>query len=104
MKILIACIAIMCLCSVGQAADSGGAQWGNDLGPWAGYFRDTVAKHKHPTRDNPVGIGLDLILYENKKVLLEPQLVVESKYDFVNEEAAVFGVVKVNLWKFFKGK
>lgn len=52
-------------------------------------------------RDDPVGVGVDLLLYTNPKA----DVVQEYKYDWQNEEHSTFTVVKtkVALWDVIKG-
>lgn len=49
------------------------------------------------TRRNPIGVGLDLVVYQGGGILEEA--VVETKYDFQNEETSAYLVGKVNLFK-----
>lgn len=64
---------------------------------------DHTHQYDVPERDNPMGAGLDLIVYENRDSSFQA-VTIEGKYDFKNEEASVFAVATVNLWKFFTGK
>lgn len=52
-------------------------------------------------RENPTGVGVDVIVYENEESAFE-KVTIESKYDFNNNEGSVFAVCTFNLFKMFK--
>ena len=100
---------------VAFAGDTSGANWDNDLG-WGNGIRDYAAGHGHdtncdyvdkyseyePKRGTPVGIGLDLVVYEFEGMVQQyglDSIEVQQKYDLNNNEYSVFGVCKVNLWR-----
>ena len=71
---------------------------------------DSARHHKRQTiinydvnRDDPLGLGVDMVVYEdeNPDAKLE-EVTIEARHDFENEETAVFGVIRWNVWKFFK--
>jgi hypothetical protein len=71
------------------------------------YLNETgAANHSHnynqPDRDNPMGIGADLVVYqtESKNVGVE----IQEKYDFANKENSVYVVAKINVFDMFKKK
>ena len=54
---------------------------------------------------NPMGIGLDAILYEfegESKAWGLDAIEVQQKWDMNNSAYELFGVCKVNLWRLFK--
>lgn len=59
--------------------------------------------HSHdiyiPTRRDPLGLGLDLTLYEAGPV----EVVAEGKHDFANDETSGYLVTKINVFKVVKG-
>ena len=61
--------------------------------------------HSHDTylgpERNPVGAGLDLVVYESDTILED--VVIETKYDWQNNESAVYAVARVNVFKAVKG-
>jgi len=54
----------------------------------------------HPERDNPIGVGADVLLVETENV----DLVAEYKYDEPNQEHSIFLVFKTKkaLWDYVK--
>ena len=48
-------------------------------------------------RRNPLGIGLDLVVYESEGIF--EAATIESRYDWQNEETSAFIVGRVNLFK-----
>jgi len=50
-------------------------------------------------RDNPGGLGLDIVVYESD-IWWAEQVTVEARFDLENEEEAVFFVTKINAHKF----
>lgn len=57
--------------------------------------------HSHdiyiPTRRNPMGIGLNVIVYQGGNLL--EKAIVETKHDFGNDESSYYLVGEVNLFK-----
>lgn len=53
-----------------------------------------------PERRNPVGFGLDLILFEGCGAFEE--FSIEGRYDFQNDEVSTYFVSRINLHKFFQ--
>ena len=109
-KIMAIAIAILLISGVmAMAETTTGANWNEDLG-WANDLRDYVAGHDHGytdryndyERNNPIGLGLDVIVYEFDGVFQQYGLdtvEVQQKFDFNNTEYSVYGVVKVNAWR-----
>ncbi len=74
----------------------------DDNDPNFGYENTTTNWwHNHsiydPDRRNPVGVGLDLVVYESDTILED--VVLETKYDWQNNESAVYAVARVNIFK-----
>ena len=92
-----------------MAEDTGPADWDKDLG-WLNKGRDYAGGHDHSYEqydpEFEVGIGLDLVVYENEDKGLAPnEVTIESKYDFQNENGSVYVVAKYNIWdRFFSGE
>jgi len=88
------------------AEESGGADYNSPNGHADGLAdflnnQDCIDHtHQIPERDNPVGVGVDLTVYQNNAETVA--VVIEEKYDTQNEENSVFAVCQVNLWKMFK--
>ncbi len=62
-------------------------------------------KYNDYKRNNPLGVGLDVILYEFEGGLHDlglDAIEAQSTYDFMNREVAVFGKVKMNAWRLVK--
>jgi hypothetical protein len=56
-------------------------------------------------RENQAGVGVDVIVWESAKEDATVKSVeIQEKYDFANEENAVYAVAKINVWKFLKKK
>lgn len=51
-------------------------------------------------RRNPLGVGLDLVVYEGAGIL--ENVAIQSKYDFQNDEMSGFLVGRVNVFKTVK--
>jgi len=58
-------------------------------------------KDTHADRDDPSGVGIDLLITEGKNV----DFVAEYRHDFNNDENSIFGVFKTKkaLWDIVKG-
>ena len=56
-------------------------------------------------RKSPVGLGLDVTVYEFEGSAAEwglDSIEVQQKYDMRNEEYSLYGVCQLNLWKVIK--
>ena len=53
-------------------------------------------------RENPLGVGVDLVIYEGNHPLLE-EVTVEARFDLENEEESVFFVARVNVARLARG-
>jgi hypothetical protein len=63
------------------------------------YYPDTNTWR--PARNALIyGPGADIVVFESEHPFCE-SLEVQTRYDCGNNETTVYGVVKVNLWKFF---
>lgn len=107
MKYVVILLGLLLICSPVLANETGGADWGGVTPP---AFADLLVGHTHDysdqigqERESPLGIGLDVVVYESDKWYLE-EVAVESRFDLENNENAVFFVAKANLWKLLKGK
>ena len=97
--VLLLCVAIAkaeTVTSSGTSYDTGSA--------WVDQLANDHLNHQHqvevPERDNPVGVGVDAVVWENQKETVGVE--VQGRYDTQNEETAVYVVGKVNLWKMRK--
>ncbi len=88
----------------------GGLAIADDCDPNNGYVSTTSSfpfsfNHDHniyrPPVRNPVGVGLDLIVYESDTILED--IAIETKYDWQNDESSVYAVARVNVFKAVKG-
>ena len=113
-KVLVLVLALMLVAGVVYAEQTGGAEFQNK------YLRKILNhtnKHDHSytdnntwreERDNPIGLGLDVIVYKfgelptAKKYGLDNVKVVQ-RYDFANEEYALFGVMTIDIDRGFRG-
>jgi len=56
-------------------------------------------------RENPVGVGADVTVWENDDAESKVEGVeIQTKHDFVNGETSVFAVLQLNFSSFFKEK
>lgn len=90
------------------ADDTSQANWNNDLGKCGNKCREYIAGHNHQyDQYDPqyeAGIGLDLIVFKDRKdqALVPDVVTIENKWDFNNEEGAVYVVATYdlsNLWQ-----
>ena len=78
-----------------------GANWDNDLGGFNG-IRDYVGQHDgHYYRENPIGIGADLVVWKSDSKWID-EVVVESRMDLANEEFSTFAVARIDVFSWFK--
>ncbi len=105
MKKLICLFAIMAIVSVAVLARA------DDCDPNNGYVSTTSAlpwflNHDHdlyrPPERNPMGAGIDVVLFESDNPLIE-EVTAEGRYDMQNDEMSAYVVVKVNAFKAIKG-
>jgi hypothetical protein len=103
-KLLLICC-ILFVCAWGTTAYAGGYEDPCDSykGKYLNECADNAVHHDH--RDNPLGIGADVVLWQNEtdKVTFIEEVVAEVRHDFENQETSVYGVVRVNLWQKIKG-
>ena len=103
MKKWILAVLLVLLFAVPAIADNTGR--GNYTTPVNGFtnFMNTNDKfyHNHEydkyDRDNPIGVGVDLVLLETDGVLESVE--VQNKYDFANKEYSGFVVGQFNLFR-----
>ena len=108
MKVLAICLALVIVMAGGVVfadnadtshwyQETSGASYDNPIfNQWLNHTHSTYIEQ----RRNPVGVGLDLVVYEGEG-LLEAGTV-ETKYDWQNDEGSVFVVGKINLYKSIK--
>lgn len=105
---LVFAVCILCF-GVAMAEDTGKSNPDYDLG-----FVNKLINHDHFyekfDRDNPVGIGTDILVYEDKDSWFEA-VNLELKGDLVNKEFSAFAVAKIDgrgaidaIWDFFLGR
>ena len=114
MRIIAIAIAILFMSGLAFAAETSGANWDNYSGiAWLddaredgfGHTQTYSDKYNDYKRNNPLGVGFDVILYEFDGGLNDlgfDAIEAQSKYDFMNQDVAIFGVVKVNAWRLVK--
>ena len=67
------------------------------------YISHTHGYDTPDPRKNQVGLGVDLVVWENQKEHQVMQAVeIQEKYDINNNENAVYAVAKVNVFNLFK--
>ena len=67
------------------------------------YYEPDTDTHAYvPERRNPMGVGLDVIVWESKNKNFS--LSAEGRHDFQNDEWSAFAVGKVNLFQIIKGE
>ena len=105
MKYVLLFVGLLLICSPVLAGETGGADW---QGLVPDPFADVLLSHNHNytdeigvERESPLGLGLDVVVYESDKWWLE-EVSVESRFDLENNENAVFFVGKLNAWKLLK--
>ena len=107
MKKLFIVVAILCLCGMAYAEQTGVTAWhshsyvdSKDAG-WQDKYSEYQEK-----QGMGLGLGLDTVVYEAegdlKDVWCLDSLNVESKWDINNGNASVYGVAHVNAWRAIK--
>ena len=67
-----------------------GGSHSNSCEAYKGKLLNACHKVVHPEREDPAGVGADVLIHETENV----DLVAEYKYDVQNEEHSIFGVFK----------
>ena len=106
MKILTAVVvALVLMCGVAIADDTSNPTWTTPIAP-LNPLLDQYATHTHGydmyERGNPMGLGLDLVVYEFDGTIQSYGLdtvEIQQKYDIANTEYSLFVVCKANLWR-----
>lgn len=100
------CMMFCFLCTTAFAVTTSGTSY-NTGAAWVDQVANQHLNHTHDVtlpdqynRDNEVGVGVDLVVWENAKETTAVE--VQEKWDTQNEENSVYVVGKVNLWKMFK--
>jgi len=112
-KISVLILAVfICVCFYIPTAYAEGYEVSNDCGFFEttskqGHehcYNDTDTIH-HDDRDDPAGVGADVVVWQNDtdKLTFIEEVVAEYRYDINNEEHSIFGVVRINLWEKIKG-
>jgi hypothetical protein len=65
-------------------------EYSNSCDGYKGKLLNRCHKVVHPERDDPAGIGVDVLVHETKHA----DIVAEYKRDFNNNEHSIFGVVR----------
>ena len=108
MKSVVLAVAVMLVCGIASAEETSLAN-GHPC-PWHPHTHTYTDNYEPDTdtwrpeayieqRRDPLGAGLDLILFENESGTMS--FTSENKYDFGNDEYSTFGVVTLNVWKMF---
>jgi len=104
--ILMAVAIVGCQAQDAEAGETSQAQWNNDLGKCGNACREYLAGHNHKVdeADYEGGVGLDLVVFvdEKEKDLVPDEVVIETKWDFSNQNGSSYVVAKYNLWNLFK--
>lgn len=115
--IALAMIALLLFCGaagIASAGQTGPAKWDNYSGiPFIDQLREDAFGHTASYTDryndyerhNPMGIGLDAIVYEFEGSLYDygfDSISVDQTYDFANGEYSVFGKCNYNIWRLVK--
>lgn len=107
MKAVIIALALLFVCGVAIAGDTEGAK--NFSPPifndWLNHNHEYVDQYNDYERENPKGVGLDVVVYEAEGMLQNwgvDAIEVQQKYDFPNKEYSLFGVVKVNPYRLLR--
>ena len=101
-------LAMALMVSVAYADQTSGATYTSPNGCVDQEFVDfineqTYIDHTHQVdRDDPLGVGVDVVVYENKEKDPTVSVEVQGKLDMQNDETSVFLVGKVNLFKMFQ--
>ena len=94
--IIIALVAVLAIAGCAKEAEASGGGDPCD-GFLAGILNQCV---EHPSEDKevmPIGVGLDLILYESDVKDITYKITSEYKYDVRNSEQSLFAVVTLKL-------
>lgn len=114
-RLLIGLVALMFVCavvSVAWADTTGEAEWNRPscisrhFNHVHDYECEQVDCPEIDERADPsIGVGLDLILWQNRRIdALMDKVTVEAKYDFRNEETSIYTVVTLNLSSIWQGE
>ena len=114
MRFTLAMLLVLCFTSFALAAETSGPTYTSPNGEINQEFpglldcinNQDYIQHTHQydkdDRDNPVGLGVDVIVYQNeaKNIAVE----VQEKYDVANEENSIYAVMKLNLFEMLTKK
>lgn len=98
------------MAAYGETETTGNPHWTTPIAP-LNPLLDEYATHNHPyeyndyERNNPLGLGLDLVVYEFEGTVQEfglDSVEVQQRFDFNNTEYSGYIVGKANLWRLGK--
>jgi len=98
-KLLLISLLILAVGIVGCAKEAEARGYKGDIcdSPLGSILNKCVG---HPTADKelmPIGVGLDLVMYESDVKDITYKLTAEYKYDIRNSESTLFGVITLKL-------
>jgi len=108
---MLAMLLVVCFTGFALAAETSGPTYTSPNGTINQEFLDCINNQNYiqhtyqydkDDRDNPVGLGVDVIVYQNeaKNIAVE----VQEKYDVANEENSIYAVMKLNLFEMLTKK
>lgn len=115
-SLIIFAILALAVMPLAMAENTSGANWDNSSNwQFLNDLREETTGHDHEYTDTDtwrdeyepkfeMGLGLDLVVYENvDQGYIPDEVTVESKYDLNNKNGSVYLVAKYNIWeRFFK--
>lgn len=104
MKYFAVIVAVLLLAGVAYADQTGTTFWHSHSYTDNVGVADRYSEYQKK-RDMPMGVGLDVVLYEFEGSLNDYGLTsvnTEYKWDVSNNEQSIYGVVHVNAWKTVK--
>ncbi len=112
--VLFVAVAFLATAGIALAEQTGPAEWNNYSGiAWLDDAREDAFGQTHSytdkyndyKRNNPWGAGADVVLYEFEGPLQRigfDAIEAQGRYDFANGEYQIYGVAKINAFRFAK--
>lgn len=103
-KVLVLCMMAVLLCGVAGAEQTGSSWFHSHSYTDKDSYVDRYSEFE-PERGNPLGIGLDLVVYEFEGTIQRwglDTVEIQQKWDMSNNEYSGYIVGKANLWRLGK--
>jgi len=111
MRFFVVLLVATLICGFAFAEQTGRGVYTTPIDPltnWLNNNNDFYHSHGYDLPDprvNPMGLGIDLTVYEFEGKLNEnglDSIEIQNKWDMRNSEYSLYGVVKANPWKVVK--